>query len=666
MQKTIWYLKRIQRMSGKEVIWRLTILGKALLEHARVKTKQLPQAKFIANYQADAKFTPAFHVFDIKKKQYQESWRSKLINKADLIISHQLSYFNLQNQHLETPINWHKDHSTGQLSSRAAIISVNYRDIAVNGDCKLVWEPNRHHQLVVLGRAYQITKDLKYAQAVVNQLNSWLDANPYGYGMNWCNPLELGIRLINWVWTIDLILDSGLFTGKFKADLLQTVFLHCRDVYGKFSQGSSANNHLVGEAAGVYTASSYFSIFSESQKWAVKSKQILEEQIQAQTFTDGCSREHGFSYQFFVFQLYLFASQTGKLNHDLFTDAFYLTLEKIAVFIATVAQGGNKYPMFGDQDDGYALDLGDNIHDINALCDLASQLYENPVLHNSVRQQSESVFWLFQHHKKTKESLNKEAEEQLLSQCFNESNYFLLQAGTRSGKNQVSLLFDCAKLGYTAIAAHGHADALSFVMRLNGNDLFIDSGTYDYYSFPEWRNHFRKTRAHNTIEIDGLDQSVISGPFMWEQHAQASCLLWNPSAIGGRVIGLHNGYLRLKSPVIHQRCLLLNSQTKQLKIVDSLETQGNHEIIIYFHLSEYCTNITIENNTCRLTLGEQGIIIELPDKLQISSITGIENKDLPSVGWISRGYHQKTAITTLIAKGKINGNSQFETLVYWS
>jgi hypothetical protein len=61
-----------------------------------------------------------------------------------------------------------------------------------------------------------VTGDLKYAQGVISQITSWLDANPYGYGMNWKNPLELGIKIINWVWAIDLVLDSGLFAGEFK------------------------------------------------------------------------------------------------------------------------------------------------------------------------------------------------------------------------------------------------------------------------------------------------------------------------------------------------------------------------------------------------------------------------------------------------------------------
>ncbi len=667
MQSAFWYMKRLKTMSCKEIIWRLRLLAEAFIERLRVQFKQVPEAHFQADYNPDVEFKPPFKVFVGDIRQFNILWRAPLLYKADYIMNHRLSFFDLQEHYLESPVNWHKDHATSRQTSRKHIMAVNYRDIAVNGDCKLVWEPNRHHQLVVLARAYQVSGQLKYAQTVVSQLSSWLDANPYGYGMNWCNPLELGIRLINWVWAIDLVQDSGLFSGQFKSRVLNSVFLHCRDVSAKFSQGSSANNHLVGEAAGVYIASSYFSMLKEAPAWRIKSKAVLETQIQAQTFADGCSKEHGFGYQFFVFQLYFISSLVGQWRQDDFPKAYHHTLSSLAEFIARVAQGGENYPMLGDQDDGYALDLGDHVHNINAVCDLASHLYDKQIFSSSCQPPSETAFWLFNQRKSQQQQMPAEHNKTLSPHRFDESGYFLLQAGSAAEKNQVSILFDCAELGYTSIAAHGHADALSFVMRINGKDLLIDSGTYDYYSFPQWRSHFRKTKAHNTLEIDGLDQSVMSGPFMWEQHAQAYCLLWEPTDSGGKVAGQHNGYLRLNSPALHQRSLELNSQKKQLQIIDQIHTQGQHDIAVYFHLSEYCKDIAINGHICTLTLDKEQITICLPENLKLFSVTGKpgENTHKASLGWISRSYHQKEPITTLVAEGGITGKQQFKTVISW-
>jgi len=237
-----------------------------------------------------------------------------------------------------------------------------------------------------------------------------------------------------------------------------------------------------------------------------------------------------------------------------------------------------------------------------------------------------------------------------------------------SENNQASILMDAAELGYTAIAAHGHADALSCVIRINQNDLFVDTGTYDYFSFPQWRNHFRKTKAHNTIEIDAVDQSVMTGPFMWESHAQTKCTEWSPIESGGKIVAEHDGYKRLGSPVNHQRSIDLNVQQKQINIIDQLKTQGQHDAIIYFHFSEDCQNIEIKEGICTLSLAANKVVIKLPEKTKAELIKGLpsDDKQTPSLGWLSRGYHQKVAITTLAISAHISEDKEFVTAISWS
>ncbi|WP_160060389.1 heparinase II/III family protein [Psychromonas sp. L1A2] len=667
MQSLTWYIKRIQMMSVSEIKWRVTSLSDAWVERARVQLNKVPKAEFVDSYDAESSFKPGFSVFEGQVDHYDEQWLTPLLTQAESIMEHKLSYFDLKDHHLESPINWHKDHSAGIYSKLGHILSVNYRDFENNGDCKLVWEPNRHHQMVVLARAYKVSGDIKYAQAAVEQMAHWLDENPYGKGMNWRSPLELAIRLISWVWTIDLIKDSGLFIGDFKQRLLESVFLHCRDVSGKFSQGTSANNHLVGEAAGVYIAACYFSMLKDAKQWQEQSKKVLEKEIQAQTFADGCTKEHAFSYQFFVFQFYLLTGLTGKWSDDSFSPAYWQTLNRLSHFIATIAEGGQHYPMLGDQDDGYVLDLGDDVHDINALCDVVSHLYDDTIFTQGLKQTSESSFWLFNNRQQPLNQINPN-ERELSPVAFTDSGYYLLQAGKLSDKNQASILMDVAELGYTAIAAHGHADALSCVVRINQQDLFVDTGTYDYFSFPQWRNHFRKTRAHNTIEIDGLDQSVMTGPFMWESHAQSVCSVWSPTEFGGKIIAEHDGYKRLGSPVNHQRSIDLDVQKKQINIVDSLATQGQHDAVIYFHFSEDCQNIEIKEGICTLTLADNLVVIKLPEKMQAALIKGevSDDQQTPSLGWLSRGYHQKVPITTLALSAHISEDKEFITAISWS
>ncbi|RBW47812.1 heparinase [Psychromonas sp. B3M02] len=666
MQTVTWYIKRIQMMSLSEITWRIISLSAAWVERIRVQFNWVSKAEFVKGYQSGSDFNPGFTVFTGQLSAYNTEWKAPLLAKAEMVMANKLSYFDLHNKHLETPINWHKDHSANIYANTGHILDVNYRDFKVNGDCKLVWEPNRHHQMVVLARAYQVTGDIQYAQAAVAQMTHWLDQNPYGKGMNWRSPLELAIRLINWVWTIDLIKESGLFVGDFKARLLESVFLHCRDVSSKFSQGTSANNHLVGEAAGVYIAASYFSMLRDAATWKDTSKQILEREMVAQTFDDGCTKEHAFSYQFFVLQFYLVTGLTGKWSDDDFSDRYWKTLKSLSQFVVRIAEGGEHYPMLGDQDDGYVLDLGDHVHDINALTDVMGHFYDDPLFASPQIKSSESSFWLF-NNRQAKINRGVVVDSALNSIAFEDAGYYLLQAGKVSDNNQASILMDVAELGYTAIAAHGHADALSCVVRINQHDLFVDTGTYDYFSFPEWRNHFRKTQAHNTLEVDGLDQSVMTGPFMWESHAQSTCIEWSPSKSGGKIVAAHDGYQRLPSPVTHQRDIELDITQQQIVITDYVKATAQHDIAIYFHLSEACQDIRLDQGSCYITLGDNEVVISLPEQVKATLVQGVpsDDKQTPSLGWLSRGYHQKVPITTLVLSADINGNSEFVTSIAW-
>ena len=48
---------------------------------------------------------------------------------------------------------------------------------------------------------------------------------------------------------------------------------------------------------------------------------------------------------------------------------------------------------------------------------------------------------------------------------------------------------------------------LSFTMSISGNPIIVDPGTYAYNLEPEMRSLFRGTSSHNTLTINGCDQS---------------------------------------------------------------------------------------------------------------------------------------------------------------
>ena len=230
---------------------------------------------------------PAFAVTDIpvgawsvpqgnsSSESAGQNWVRPLLRQADEIAEGRLSFFDLESCDLGRPIGWNHDHSRNRSIPLRFAAAVDYRDYDAVGDAKLAWEPNRHHQFVVLGRAYRATGDERYAVAVCAQLTSWLEQCPFGLGMHWRSPLELAVRLINWVWALDLIRPSGCLDATLRARLLRSVSLHLWEITRKYSRGSSANNHRIGEAAGVFIAARYFQGLKDAERWTAEAREIL-------------------------------------------------------------------------------------------------------------------------------------------------------------------------------------------------------------------------------------------------------------------------------------------------------------------------------------------------------------------------------------------------------
>ena len=150
----------------------------------------------------------------------------------------------------------------------------------------------------------------------------------------------------------------------------------------------------------------------------------------------------------------------------------------------------------------------------------------------------------------------------------------------RCGDDQV--VFDCGNLCPAHLPAHAHADALSFVLWVDGQPLIVDRGAFAYTGAQ--RGAFRATAAHSTVEVDGEDQCVFWGDF------RASFLprIETPrvrSEDGIIVVeSSHDGYRRLPDPVVHHRALLWVPGSGMV-VVDRLRCRRRHDIATRLQLA---------------------------------------------------------------------------------
>lgn len=650
MQKLSWYVNRLRSMNGTEIAWRIRGALRDQLDLIRFPLKLYPALPKSATSTV-FDFEPGFRCSPIDSSEWKSldpairhSWQTTLCSNADRLLENRLSFFNLKDMELDSPINWHRDHQAAIDSPVRHITLTDYRDFATNGDCKLVWEPNRHHQLVVLARAYRITGKNSYARHISNLLQSWMDANPFGYGMNWKSPLELGVRLINWIWALDLIRDSSEINTELWRRLQHTIYLTMWETHRKLSRGTSANNHLIGEAAGLYVACCYFPTFKNAAKWGADARKILEDEILLQTYEDGCSREHAFGYQFFVSQFYVAAHIAGSGRGNPLSSETLGRLHQSYRFLKEVARDTGNIPGIGDQDDGYVLDLGDQPNSPDALIAVGGILFNDSLLLGSAP--SQSAFWLFGSAGLGTNPASNEAD----SVAFKASGYYLLRSAAGSKAKRLTAFFDVAELSYGPIAAHGHADALSVLVNYGGSPVFVDSGTYDYFSWPDWRDYFRSTRAHNTLEIDQLSQSQSLGPFLWGQKAKAQLVEYLNDERITRVTGQHDGYTGLPEPVLHQRTVEIDKASASLQILDRLQGRGKHEALWHFHIHPDNSVKQVSRRALDITTPAGSLRLECNElDFQVIAASDKERR-----GWISSGYHSKRPSVCLTAQKTIS------------
>lgn len=143
----------------------------------------------------------------------------------------------------------------------------------------------------------------------------------------------------------------------------------------------------------------------------------------------------------------------------------------------------------------------------------------------------------------------------------------------RHGRDQV--VMDVGPLAPPHLPAHAHADALSFVLWMDGRPVVIDPGA-GVYTGP-YRNIFRGTAAHATAAVDDRDQCVFWGDF---RASFMPTVQRGPCERRGDLVVLrasHDGYARLEDPVRHHR-LFCWVPGGGVVVVDWLEAAGDHSV----------------------------------------------------------------------------------------
>jgi hypothetical protein len=236
------------------------------------------------------------------------------------------------------------------------------------------------------------------------------------------------------------------------------------------------------------------------------------------------------------------------------------------------------------------------------------------------------------------------------------------QAYLRAKSNDTEIWCRCdhGPHGFLSIAAHAHADALAIELRVNDVDVLADPGTYCYHGEREWRDYFRSTVGHNTIELLGQDQSVSGGPFMWTSQAESKLIEVSGlevSAPSATWRAEHFGYVERGGPV-HQRTVTLDRKELKLSVRDQL--RGGTDPIparLAFHFGPR-VQCQLDSVSAKLSWPGGDARLALPGALNWSLHHG---ETSPPLGWYSDSFGSKVPAFTLIGTGMVPNGSELVT-----
>jgi hypothetical protein len=275
-------------------------------------------------------------------------------------------------------------------------------------------------------------------------------------------------------------------------------------------------------------------------------------------------------------------------------EEFWCRLERMCEFVMAYTKPNGLAPQVGDGDNGRLHCLshyGDDPRDHRHILGLAGFLFERQDMSaRSGRARIEAV-WFGDKRPTSAQQSNSSTE---ISgawgwQAFPHGGFYILRHA------QDYLLFNCSPVGTRGLGTHKHNDLLSIELQVGGEDIIVDAGSFLYTSDLDAYNLSRSTSMHSTVMVDGIEQNRLLSDKLFSLHPDAKPRVEESLTAGKAplLIAQHDGYLRLKDPVVHCRALSFDESSRTLSVEDSFiapEREARvHELTWNFIFGASCT-----------------------------------------------------------------------------
>ena len=405
-----------------------------------------------------------------------------------------------------------------------------------SSDMPKLWRYNLHYFDYLLDKG----RELEQRKQIVNH---WIANNPPGTEDAW-EPYTVSLRIVNWIKF--LLRENSIAPSEWLNSLYQQAgWLEKNIEYHLLA------NHYLKNGKALLFAGVVFN-GKDAERWLQKGLRILIEEADEQFLADGGHYErspmyHSICLEDYLDVLNLLKSNPGFVSQEVFS-SFSQKANAALDFLDDICLPDGEIPLFNDSAFGIAPAPA-------CIFQYARQLtgYERTM-----------------------------PPTNLIGIEKSHSGYFVVRQGTDM------MVIDCGSVGPDYQPGHAHCDTLSYELVLDGQRVVVDSGVYDYESGVR-RGYARSTKGHNTISVDGEEQSEIWSKFRIARRAEPiGKTIARVSGNRFQFEGAHDGYSRLPGCVIHKRVIEYDG-CGRWTISDEMAGRGKHEAESYIHLHPECT-----------------------------------------------------------------------------
>jgi hypothetical protein len=521
---------------------------------------------------------------------------SRIVHSADRVCEHIFDLLGSGPVALGPKIDWHTDFKSGYRWDPA----LPYLDVRFGHlpgvDVKVPWELSRSQHFPLLAQAYWLTGNKRYIEELILQLEHWIENNPVGYGVNWACPMDVAIRAINWLWAVSLAADSTEVTTSFLASLLSSLVAHGRYIRDNLEvrDDGISTNHYLADVLGLLYLGWCLPDSDESLRWRRFAVDSMPREMDAQVWPDGVHYETSLSYHRLVTEMFLSGAALCRHHGQTLPEEFWCRLERMCEFVMAYTKPDGLAPQVGDGDNGRLHCLshyGGDPRDHRHILGLAGFLFERQDMSARSGPARIEAVWFGDMRPTSAQQKDSPTETSGASgwQAFPHGGFYILH------RAHDYVLFNCSPVGTRGLGTHKHNDLLSIELQLGGEDVIVDAGSFLYTSDLDAYNLSRSTSMHSTVMVDGIEQNrlVRDKPFLLHPDAKPRV---EESLAAGKAPFLaaqHDGYSRLKDPVVHRRALSFDESSRTLSVEDSFIAPEReaviHELRWNFIFAPCCT-----------------------------------------------------------------------------